>query len=77
MLQAGGHSHVAQGFRGDGTQEVGVCRRKGERVLEPYLTRGPGHELFPGLLLQGLLIPTPSWARPGGCPPTNHTWEQG
>lgn len=68
---------MAQGFRGDGTQEVGVCRRKGEQVLEPYLTRGPGHELSPGLLLQGLLIPTPSWARPGGCPPTNHTWEQG
>lgn len=42
VLQAGGHSHVAQGFRGYGAQEVGVCKREGEQASETYLTRGLG-----------------------------------
>lgn len=36
MLQAGGHSHVAQGLRGNGAQEMGVCRRDGG-ASETYL----------------------------------------
>lgn len=45
VLQAGGHSHMAQGLRGYGAQEVGVCRREGGLASETSLTWGPGHDL--------------------------------
>lgn len=73
MLQAGGHSHVAQGFRGYGAQEVGVCRRKGERMSETYLTRGgppgmsspPAYLFWPGL---GAALPPTTCGRKAGQP---------
>jgi hypothetical protein len=37
VLQAGGHSHVAQSLRGYGTQEMGVCRRDGGQASETEL----------------------------------------
>lgn len=35
VLQAGGHSHVAQGLRGYSAQEMGVCGREGSGRQRP------------------------------------------
>lgn len=56
VLQAGGHPHMAEGLRGDGTQEMGVCGREGGQTSETDFAQVPGHALSPG---RGLLIPTP------------------
>lgn len=68
VLQAGGHSHVAQGLRGYGAQEMGVCGRDGGVGIRDLHHSGSRAQGFP---------PSPETSPGGGCPSTNPTWEEG